>query len=82
MSSYRRFYGITLTDYADMFTDQFGACAVCGGINPSGHHLAVDHCHDTGRVRGLLCHACNAGMGKLRDDPALLRRAATYLEKE
>lgn len=65
-----------------MLAAQGGKCAICGGTNPGGHRLAVDHDHTTGAVRGLLCHACNAGIGKLRDDPALLRVAADYLDKE
>lgn len=43
-------------------------------------HMHIDHCHDTGAVRGSLCLNCNTALGKLRDDPALLRRAADYLE--
>jgi len=74
-------YGITLYEYYLMLVEQGFVCAICEGVSPT-HRLAVDHCHATGKVRGLLCHACNAGMGKLRDDPALLRAAAAYLEKE
>lgn len=65
-----------------MSAEQGGVCAICGGTNPSGHRLAVDHDHETRRVRGLLCHACNAGIGKLRDSPDLLRKAIDYLERK
>lgn len=41
----------------------------------------MDHCHDSSRIRGLLCHTCNSGIGKLRDNPELLRKAADYLER-
>ncbi|MFG2001358.1 endonuclease VII domain-containing protein [Spirillospora sp. NPDC048911] len=52
-------------------------CPICRSA--SAAH--VDHCHETGAVRGLLCPECNTGMGQLRDDPATLRRAADYLEE-
>lgn len=74
-------YGITPEQYDELLEQQSCVCAICEGTNPSGHRLAVDHDHITGAVRGLLCHACNAGVGKLRDDPGLLRAAATYLEE-
>ena len=43
--------------------------------------MGVDHCHATGKVRGLLCHPCNAGLGFYRDDPRLMREAAAYIER-
>jgi len=75
-------FGITLDDYNKMFAEQGGCCAICGD-HQSNHQraFAVDHCHDTGKVRGLLCINCNTGIGKLNDDPALLRIAISYLEK-
>lgn len=48
-----------------------------GRVNP----LSIDHCHETGRVRGLLCAQCNHAIGNMRDDPDLLKRAAEYLER-
>lgn len=71
-----RVYGITPTEYDFLLATQDEHCAMC----PSADRLVVDHCHDTGRVRGLLCHACNVGIGFLRDDPAILRSAIRYLE--
>jgi hypothetical protein len=78
-------FGIDLADYQRMFVEQEGACAICRQPetekrNGKAKWLAVDHDHTTGAVRGLLCVACNTGIGKLGDDPARLRAAATYLE--
>lgn len=60
--------------------DQAGGCEVCGGRD-EGKRLALDHCHETGVVRGMLCQRCNTAIGQMRDDPSLLRRAAAYLEQ-
>lgn len=69
-------YGITEADLERMLADQEGLCAICR-VKPAKH---VDHCHETGIVRGLLCFGCNRGLGKASDDPALLRRGLSYLE--
>jgi hypothetical protein len=68
-----------------MLTAQDSKCAICGG-GPAGGikaaaRLHVDHDHDTGKVRALLCNGCNRGIGYLKDDPALLRVAADYIEQ-
>lgn len=75
-------YGITQEDYDRMHADQGGQCAICGGpgLGRFGT-LHVDHCHTTGAVRGLLCDNCNMALGQFKDAPALLRRAADYLER-
>ena len=72
-------YGITPEDYDRMLEQQGGGCCLCGAPPPEGGSLHVDHDHDTGRVRSLLCFRCNAGLGQLRHDPALLKRAAEYV---
>jgi hypothetical protein len=77
----KHLYGITLRDYDEMFHKQASGCAVCGEW-PGEKPLCVDHCHDTGEVRGLLCNNCNTGIGMLRDDPMLVLRAYEYLEKD
>lgn len=67
-----------------MFTEQTGKCAICNTteIGRKGHtHFHVDHNHETGKVRGLLCDLCNRGMGYFKDKAVLLREAAYYLEK-
>ncbi len=78
-SSLRRDFGITLETYQRMLETQSGGCAICGG-HDGEKCLAVDHCHVTLRVRGLLCQNCNQALGKMSEDPARLRAAATYLE--
>lgn len=72
-------FGITEQDYNDMFERQLGLCAICR--KPENDiKLAVDHCHETGRVRGLLCKKCNMGIGLLNDSPDTLISAAMYLK--
>jgi hypothetical protein len=74
-------YGIGLRDYKRMLEDQNDRCAICEGECQSGNSLAVDHCHSTGDVRGLLCSNCNKGLGHFKDSPILLREAIAYLDK-
>lgn len=57
------------------------ACELCGGDGGIGRALALDHCHQSGKFRGWLCHRCNVGLGHFSDDAALLRRAADYLSR-
>jgi hypothetical protein len=78
-SSLKRLYRISETEYDALFAHQGGACAICRRP-PSSKRLAVDHCHKTNRVRGLLCDNCNHALGKLHDSPELMRAAAKYLE--
>lgn len=60
----KRFYGLTEDQYDKMLSDQGGACAICGkGADRRSPYLCIDHDHNTGRVRGLLCNACNLGVG-------------------
>lgn len=73
-----REFGITQEQYELMLSEQSGVCKICGQTD--NRRLAVDHCHDTGRVRGLLCRHCNTAIGLFGDDPSLLRKAADYLE--
>lgn len=79
-SALRNKYGITLGDYDAMLREQNGRCAICFSPQPSGVSLYIDHCHDTGAVRGLLCHPCNAGIGFLEDDVNRMKSAIRYLE--
>lgn len=79
-STRKTLYGITPEQYQDMLQAQGGVCAICRNTCSTGRKLCVDHCHETGRIRGLLCSECNNGIGKLKDSPTLLRIAANYLE--
>lgn len=74
-------YGITLQQKSEMLEKQ-GGCAACGGNNPGsvkGWH--IDHCHKTGRIRGILCHPCNAALGNARDSVERLKQLMQYLRK-
>lgn len=74
-------YGITAEQFASLLEAQDGRCAICRTDTPNGKGgWHVDHCHDSDKIRGLLCHYCNVGLGNFRDDPALVRAAAEYLE--
>ncbi len=80
-------YSLTPESYWLMLKSQNGVCAICkkeeATVNHNGvrNPLGVDHCHVTGKVRGLLCSKCNPGVGIFLDSPALLRAAADYLER-
>jgi 5-methylcytosine-specific restriction endonuclease McrA len=75
----RRNYGLAPEAYGAMLVTQGGRCAICGNP-PNDKSLAVDHAHDkSGQVRGLLCAACNTGLGGFRDNPDLLQKAIDYL---
>lgn len=76
----RKTYGLTPEAFDAMFEEQEGRCAICGtAIGLVDRDLAVDHCHDTDKVRGLLCRLCNLGIGYFRDRPELLDKAKAYL---
>ena len=76
-------YGITTDDYNDMFIEQGGSCAICGTHQGElKKRLHVDHCHDTGKVRGLLCDGCNIALGRFKDNLDILHNAIKYLEQE
>lgn len=77
----QRAYGISKADYDRMLAAQGGVCATCKQPQAGSRRLAVDHCHMTGAVRGLLCTRCNYALGQARDNPALLRAMANYLER-
>jgi ribosomal protein L40E len=74
-------FGLTQEDYDKILQSQNGHCAICGnGTNGNKKNFCVDHDHETGKVRGLLCHNCNVSVGLMKESPLLLRKAAEYLE--
>lgn len=80
----KKLFGISREDYVALHTLQKGKCAICANgetsvIRGNSLNLAVDHCHSTGAIRGLLCAKCNTGLGSFRDDPEILQRAIAYL---
>lgn len=78
-----RKYGMGEGDDLRMLAAQGGECAICGTTDPGGPHgvWAIDHCHGTGSVRGILCHRCNLGLGQFGDDPNILQQAVEYLRR-
>ncbi len=84
-SKLKRSYGITAEDYNRMFEAQGGVCKICKKPETAIIHgkivrLAVDHNHQTNKVRALLCTNCNIGIGNFQDNPLIARAAADYLE--
>lgn len=73
-------YGITVEEYDARSAAQGDVCACCGKPEER-YRLSVDHCHETGRIRGLLCNTCNRGIGLLGDNVEALRKAVDYLER-
>lgn len=76
-------YGISQTEWQSLWNQQQGLCGVCRCIltPPPDYHTSVDHCHATGRVRGLLCTACNTGLGHFKDNAQNMLKAAMYIQK-
>jgi len=79
-------YKMTLEDYALLLEKQSGVCAICGKPETQIYYnkpdiLSVDHCHSTGKIRGLLCGNCNRAIGIMQDSPVLLIKAANYLKQ-
>lgn len=84
-----RVYGITVDQFNDLVDAQAGLCGICGrgetDVDPrtgKTRKLAVDHCHDTGEIRGLLCRKCNTALGLLGDDLAAVEAVFAYLDRE
>ncbi len=82
----KRRFGISVDEYNKLLAEQGGVCSICG--RPETHtyrgktkKLSVDHNHETGEIRGLLCYKCNLGIGQFEDSIELLDRAKRYLTK-
>lgn len=75
--------GITIEQYFDMLGAQGGKCKICRrGNTGTKAQWHIDHCHSTGKVRGLLCHHCNAGLGHVQDNVDVLKAMISYLSGE
>lgn len=72
-------YNISIDIFEEMYDNQSGKCGICSTPVPDDE-IRVDHCHTTGKVRALLCHNCNTGLGHFKDSEELLERARKYLE--
>lgn len=82
---YKKEYNITLEDYDTMYEAQGGKCKICGTEDPKtpkNGRFCVDHNHETGEVRGLLCSSCNRGIGLLQDNPDVILSAYKYLTQK
>jgi hypothetical protein len=77
-------YGLTLAQVQELFTSQGSRCGACGSTDPGRKtlHWPIDHCHETGKIRGALCNRCNLTLGMVKDNPAILRLLADYLERQ
>lgn len=80
-------HGITVEQYYEIVKSQNNRCAICynketrlDGVSKKVGRLVIDHCHETNKVRGLLCHLCNTAIGKFKDDPIRMYRAIRYLK--
>ncbi len=85
--SLKSMYNITIDEYMDLVDQQQNLCAICGkpevtidGKSGKTKMLAVDHHHESGRIRGLLYHKCNIAIGMFQEDLRILRNAITYLQ--
>jgi hypothetical protein len=74
-------YGITIEEYAQLLNAQGNRCAICRQPADKMERKCIDHCHRTGKVRGILCQSCNVALAHLRDDPLIALLASEYLER-
>ena len=80
-STLKRKFNLTEYDWNVMLAEQEFKCKICQSVNPGGQGaFHTDHCHKTGKIRGLLCSNCNIGLGFFKDSPELLEKAAEYLK--
>ena len=80
-SALKSAYGITLAQKDAMFVEQGSCCAICESPTTTGKGWHVDHCHQTKKIRGVLCHRCNLMIGQAQDNVPLLNNAAHYLNR-
>lgn len=77
----KRAFGLTHEDYEKMLAEQNGVCKICKRYRTASNknHMAIDHCHKTGKIRGILCNWCNRGLGVFEDNLEFLENAKIYL---
>lgn len=81
-SRYKNLFGISIDDYNQMLADQNSNCIICSkNQSELRYRLAIDHCHKTGKVRGLLCNNCNTAIGLFYDSDINLEKALNYIRK-
>lgn len=78
----KRKYGLSLADWERMFNAQGRKCAICEDIETPGRGWQTDHCHTTGRVRGILCHHCNSLIGHAKESKRIMLKAVEYISCE
>lgn len=81
-SDLKKMFGINVDQYDAMLEEQGRGCAICGKTDICNRGLAVDHCHTTNSIRGLLCTNCNMALGKFQDNVEYLKNAIEYLERD
>lgn len=74
-------FGLSLDEFNKMLISQNGVCAICGKVNTNGRRLAVDHDHETLKIRALLCHKCNLALGLLDENVSVFKNCIEYIEK-
>ena len=74
-------FGISLDQFESLFEAQGKTCKACGSSEHYGRGWHTDHCHETGAVRGILCHPCNTSLGQFKENPERIRRLAVYAER-
>jgi hypothetical protein len=77
---YKRNFGISVSDFERMVREQDSRCAICDKQEKDGRNLAVDHCHKTNKVRALLCGQCNMLLGRIENNPKLIKKMMIYLK--
>lgn len=77
--SLRYRYGMTSEGFESMFDSQGRKCALCRSDKTDSKNFVVDHCHETGRIRGILCSSCNRALGIFKDSVVMLKKAIEYL---
>ena len=87
---YRKKYGLSTAQVIQMHEERDYKCDICNGNQPprkvgrtkyKSDTMAIDHCHKSGKIRGLLCHVCNTFLGAVKDDTRILKKMISYLER-